>query len=221
MDASLRWHDKAALVAAAGKSARMGQHKALLKLDGETFVARNVAAFAEAGMGRIFVTLPESEAVADQICSAINHEVIFLKNTFMHRELLGSVQTVLSHHTFSSDALLVTPVDAPFASAALIAHLCAALNVDPSSIVFPTYQGQPAHPLVISRPFFAQALALDDNTSLRDLVARNQASVTSIEWPDSRITLNINTPEDYARLTNPSARNFDAAATDAPGVKFW
>ena len=43
--------------------------------------------------------------------------------------------------------------------------------------------------------------------------------VIDIEIDDPRLLLNINTPEDYARFTKPSSKNFDAAAMDAPGAK--
>ena len=47
----------AAVVLSAGESSRMGQPKALLRIDGQTFIEHIVGALKDGGIGRIIVVL--------------------------------------------------------------------------------------------------------------------------------------------------------------------
>jgi CTP:molybdopterin cytidylyltransferase MocA len=74
--------------------------------------------------------------------------------------------------------------------------------------------------VMFTHHFFTEIMKLDRNESLRTIITRHHEQIVNIETDDPRLLLNINTRQDYERFVNPSAKNFDAAAIDAPGVKF-
>ncbi|HET9548585.1 MAG TPA: NTP transferase domain-containing protein, partial [Candidatus Binatia bacterium] len=58
----------AAVILSAGESSRMGQPKALLPIEGETFIGRIVASLKQTQVGKIIVVLGHN---ADQLAAAI------------------------------------------------------------------------------------------------------------------------------------------------------
>jgi molybdenum cofactor cytidylyltransferase len=210
----------AVLIAAAGKSTRMGSAKALLPLNGSTFIEHLARNIIDADIRKIFVTLPECEKSAKEIKERLSHpRVHFHRNLFTQRELLGSVQSVLAQER-SFDALMIIPVDMPFVSDQIIRRFVKAMQIHPAPAIFSAVcRSQRAHPVMFTKDFFQEILLLRHQDSLRTIMLKHDVEIIDIEIDDPRLLLNINTPEDYARFTKPSSKNFDAAAIDAPGAK--
>jgi molybdenum cofactor cytidylyltransferase len=209
----------AALIAAAGKSSRMGTPKALLPLENTTFVEHIATCLLGAGIARILVSLPECKTQAQLIQSQLlNLPVQFIRNRYTRRELLGSAQSALADTDADFSALMIIPVDMPFVSTPLISRFVEAHQA--SGIFCATHDGQPGHPVMFTHHFFSEIMGLDTRDSLRTIMIKHPSRIVPIETDDPRLLLNINTREDYERFVNPSAKNFEAAAIDAPGVKF-
>ena len=191
------------MVAAAGRSTRMGRAKSLLDVDTPhgmqplaVYLART---FLEGGATDVVITLPPTpegveigaalaphlRALADRVCT--------LPTAFDDEGLLGSVKTAITHAPSPPDVLLFTPVDAPFTTAPLVRALLATLGAHDAAA--PLVAGQRGHPVAIARrllPQFMAATAASAPDGARGILAR--ARVIDVAYNDDAVILNVNTP---------------------------
>jgi molybdenum cofactor cytidylyltransferase len=184
------------LIAAAGSSERMGSCKALLKLpDERTFVGALKEALTTAGADYVVVTLPEGENA-----KAVNEEVkgpkvLAVANRHMEWGLAGSIVTALNRAAICR-ALVVCPVDMPFATAPLIGALLGALDQG-ALIARPRLGDRTGHPVAFSWKVFGDLRRVAPHGSARDVIAehlKNEGEVVDVPWADPRVCVNINTP---------------------------
>ena len=66
--------------------------------------------------------------------------------------------------------------------------------------LIPCYQGQPGHPVLLSKKCLLQAISQPDVSNMRQALLRGKHNL--IEINDARITLDIDTPEDFINAQN-------------------
>jgi molybdenum cofactor cytidylyltransferase len=66
--------------------------------------------------------------------------------------------------------------------------------------VVPEYQGRHGHPVIVGREMITAFLAALPTTTARDIEHANQSRIAYVAIDDPRIGMNVDTPEDYARL---------------------
>jgi molybdenum cofactor cytidylyltransferase len=190
----------AALVAAAGRSERMGRCKALLPLGSTTFVAQLCRVFSRAGCDPVVVTAPEgpSGELVRGALAELSARVV--DNAFMEQGLSGSVRTALAEAP-EVDALLLCPVDMPFVTPALVRKLVAALEAETeAAAAVPVVDGARGHPVLLGRALFADLAKADELGGPRGVLAAKAASVREVAWGDPRVLVNVNTPEVFERV---------------------
>jgi len=184
----------AAIILAAGASTRMGSVKALLEIDGETFVDRLVRVFGTR-CDPVVVVLGHH---ANAIRKGVRTEVIqFAENPEPDRGMLTSLQTGLRAVQDLSNGVLFTPVDVPLASPTTTSLLADAL-ASGASVAVPVYRGKRGHPVAISQRVAERLLDLPLSGRANDLM-RAEASV-EITVADAGVILEVDTPEDYEEL---------------------
>lgn len=189
----------AALVAAAGKSERMGRTKALLPLGGDTFVTHLARVFARAGASPVVVTLPEGESAGLVRRALADVDVDARPNRRPEDGLAGSIATALSASP-DADALVVCPVDMPFVTPALVSKLVDALFDAPDAVAaVPEVNDQLGHPVVVASELFAELMEPGLDGGLGALLRQHSARVQRVSWGDARVLANINTPEAFER----------------------
>lgn len=168
------------VVLAAGAGTRLGGvAKALLDLDGKTFVQRILDT---AALPAVVVVGPPHEAA---VTRAVQCRVA--RNAHPERGMLSSVQAGIAALPADAGAALVWPVDVPCVSAATVRALLEA----PGDVVAPRYRGRGGHPLRIARARFAELLALDPmRATLRDL----ERSLIDVD--DAGVCADVDTPDD-------------------------
>lgn len=212
----------AALVAAAGKSLRMGKPKHTLIINNKSFIENIIDAFAQSGVNNLFASIPDDgiDSFTKQIFRTYN--VRHFTNNFPHRQLLGSVQSCLSQiELYKISGLFIIPVDMPFVTNTLVHDMMTQHRLaNAPSIVCASFKGHLGHPILFGHGYFKAITQLKDDNSLRDLMNAHKEHIIQVESFNAKIVSNINTMHDYERLTNPSESMVDAAATEAPGTKF-
>ncbi len=197
------------LVAAAGASSRFGAPKALLPFDEKrTFLARCVRVSAAAGCVPVITHPPfalmSAQFVAELSASALPG-TISSPNRFADEGLTGSVRTVLELHR--SEALIVWPVDAPFADVGLLFALIDALKHAPASV--PMVGNTRGHPAAFRAECFELLLSSAGGPrAVLDVLADD---VCKVPCSNARVIENVNTLDDYRRLfgKNPFADSSD------------
>ena len=114
------------------------------------------------------------------------------------------LQTVMSH---GRDAAIVTLVDRPAVRAATIQTLVNEFEqilAQRKWAVVPEYNGKHGHPLVVAREMIEVFLKEPATSTARDVEHRNQQYIAYVPVDDPFVTMNVDTPEDYAALTSPA-----------------
>jgi CTP:molybdopterin cytidylyltransferase MocA len=181
----------AAIILAAGASSRMGRVKALLELDGESFVTR-LARVLGVHCDPVVVVLGHHADAIREAAPGLE----FAVNPDPERGMLSSLQTGLAA-VDRSRGVLFTPVDTPAVSEATVARLAAAL-ADGAPAAVPVFGGKRGHPVAISGELARQLLALP-LTERANSVIRSAGGI-EIPVEDPGVVLEVDTPADYREL---------------------
>ncbi len=199
----------AGVVLAAGESSRMGTDKALLswppRAEGqapsrETFLSAAIRSLA-LSTDFIVIVAGKNEAVLAPVAYANGASIVV--NPDPSRGQFSSLQIGL-HEVLNRgrDAALITLVDRPPANVATVQRLREAFEAAPQSIwaTVPEFSGKHGHPFVAGREMIEQFLQAPAASSAREIEHRYQQHIQYLVVDDLYISLNINTPEDYAAL---------------------
>jgi molybdenum cofactor cytidylyltransferase len=199
-----------AVILAAGQSTRMGTDKALLPWPpatgcstpaGQTFLSAAIEAldpFSEA----VIVVVGKNEDNLAPVVYACGASLI--RNPDPDRGQFSSLQVglreVLSH---GRDAAMVTLVDRPPANAATLQTLCSAFTEAATDVwaVVPEYNGKHGHPYLIAREMIEAFLKAPPSSNARDIEHEHLPHIAYVAVDDPLVTLNIDTPEEYAALS--------------------
>jgi molybdenum cofactor cytidylyltransferase len=188
----------AGLILAAGESRRMGRPKALLEIDGRSFVSIGIELLHAGGCAPVLVV-----DGAHRLEQMLGAEIVH--NLEWEGGPLSSLQVGLRRALVLApllDAILVHHVERPRVRVETIQALLAGLEREPDGIWQPMHLGRSGHPLVWPRVLFDELLALDPNhASARDLLRGSAAERRrKLDLDDPGVLDNLDTPDDLARL---------------------
>jgi len=186
-----------AVVLSAGESSRMGRPKALLPVDGETFIEKIVGALARTRVGKIIVVLGHD---AETLKRRLEHlAVAFLVNADYKSGQLSSLQTAVRRlqSDRECDGMLVHLVDHPYISSTLVDVMIEQFYVAKKLIVVPRCQGKRGHPVIFSRALFAELLNAPLDQGAKAVVNAHRDETLEIETDDPGIAVDVDTPELY------------------------
>jgi len=192
-----------AVVLAAGASTRMGSPKALLDLDGATFMSRITTTARAAGAAGVSIVLgpPHGTAIKARLPPGAGSAW----NPDPSRGMLSSIQAAVASVPSRTTAILVWPVDLPEVKLETVRQL---LDAAPGKLVVPRHDGKGGHPVRIPRALFGALAALDPALGLRALIDANAATVVYVDVDDEAVLTDIDTPEEHAaaRREKPARR---------------
>lgn len=186
-----------AVVLSAGESSRMGRPKALLPIDGQTFIERIVGALRESGLERIVVVLGfDAEAIRPRV-EHLPVEIVI--NEHYRQGQLSSLQAALRRLENDEDcqAILVHLVDHPYLSVAVVRRMIESYGASKKPIIIPKYQGNRGHPVLFDRALFAELLAAPLGQGAKAVVNAHRSETLEIDTDDMGVILDIDTPELY------------------------
>jgi molybdenum cofactor cytidylyltransferase len=110
------------------------------------------------------------------------------------------LREVLSH---GRDSAMVTLVDRPPATEATLNTLCSAFAEAASEVwaVIPEYKGKHGHPFLVAREMIEAFLKATPTATAREIEHQNLRHISYVAVDDARVTMNVDTPEDYAALS--------------------
>jgi len=166
----------------------MGSPKALLHIGGRTALEAVVSAFAEAGLSPVIVVangevLSFAESLPDVVVVAGDPKA----------PMVDSYARGMEAAMDDAVAVVAQPVDAPFTSAAMVAALLAGDVRVPRVLC---HEGRPGHPVLLPTSMFTD-IAEGPEGGVRALLASRDVEL--VEWPDSRILADLDTPADFGR----------------------
>jgi molybdenum cofactor cytidylyltransferase len=186
-----------AVILSAGESRRMGRPKALLPIDGQTFIERIVAALKQTKVGKIIVILGHN---ARELQSKISHlPVEILINTDYKLGQLSSLQLAVRNlqSDLDCDGMLVHLVDHPYLAPALVEEMIRRFYETRKRIIVPIFQGKRGHPVIFSNALFDEILSAPMEEGAKAVVNAHRAETLEIETEEEGIAVDIDTPELY------------------------
>lgn len=196
----------AALILAAGESSRMGSDKALLPYHGSTFLEHIIKTLRNAGLERVAVVLGHHAGEIQRALNLSGVEVVVNQN-------YGGGQTSSLQAGLRAldrkdvQAVLLCLVDHPAISEDVVRKLIAAFNQSRAPVVIPTCQGRRGHPVLITRPLFAELLALDPHEGANTVIRRFREKTWFEEVNDKGILVDIDDSKAHLELEKLSRHN--------------
>jgi len=201
----------AGVILAAGESTRMGRDKALLPWpptsaeageSGETFLSAAIRSLLTTCDFVVVVAGRNQASLAPVIYAegaslAVNRDPA--RGQFSSLQV--GLREVLDR---GRDAAMITLVDRPpVAPATLRTLLAAYMNSDPVTwAVVPEFLGKHGHPYLIGREMISAFLEAPATSTARDVEQLHAAHLQYVAVDDPLVAMNINTPEEYAGLSN-------------------
>jgi molybdenum cofactor cytidylyltransferase len=185
----------AALVLAAGRSSRMGGPNKLLAEIGGRPLARIVVEAALASQARpvIVVTGHQRERVEAALAGL---PIDFVHNANFTDGLGTSLRVGIAALPAQADGVIVCLGDMPQVEAAMIDRLVDALDPDKGALIaVPTIEGQRGNPVVWSRRFFPDLMAVEGDIGARYLIGRYSEAVVEVPLTGTAALTDIDTPE--------------------------
>ena len=192
-----------AVLPAAGASRRMGRPKLLLPYQDGTIAGSLVASLRVAGVERIVLVIaPGDEELR---AWARDARLLVTVNPDPERGMLSSIREGIAalggaaQMALRAETLLVSPADLPALRPETVAAVLR--GVERAPLAVPVHRGRRGHPLAIAPRLIPEVEALDLAVGLRQLLDRHAAAVLEVEVDDPGAVEDVDTPEDYRRLT--------------------
>lgn len=194
----------AAVVLAAGRSSRMGEHNKLLAMvDGAPMITHAVDSLLATSVRPIVVVTGHDEAAVREALGG--RAVTFVPNPRWAEGMSTSLRAGISELGEDVDGALVCLGDMPRVRASHVEALVGAF--DPAggrSICVPTWEGRRGNPVLFARRHFAEMRALAGDVGARSLIEKHARAVGYVPMPDGAVTVDVDTPEALAALTGAS-----------------
>jgi molybdenum cofactor cytidylyltransferase len=206
----------AALILAAGYSSRMGQFKPLLTLDGCPVIASTINTFRHAGITRVTVVTGHEAAQLHPLLKDM--DIASVHNPDYASGMYSSVQAGLRSLPEDIDACFLLPADIALVRPATVKTIALHYALRRTPIVYPAFQGKCGHPPLIANSLFAEILTTGGKGGLCALLQRHETDASKVEVFDEGILLDMDTPEDYARLTKRAAQHHAPTETECSAI---
>jgi molybdenum cofactor cytidylyltransferase len=185
-----------AVVLAAGQSRRMGTLKQLAEIDGQPMLRRTVEAVAASGVTPVVVVTGHE---AERIGAALKGlSVTIVRNPDHQKGLSTSLKAGLEALPGEMDGAVIVLGDMPGIKPSDIGALVAAFDpAEGRSIIVPIHEGKWGNPILWSRSYFTEMMALSGDTGARSLIGTYPEAVCEVEL-GPQVLMDIDTPTDLA-----------------------
>lgn len=182
----------------------MGAFKPLLPLGGKTVLETAIDSLRQGGIQDIRVVTGYRAEALQPVLKRSN--VRNIENQMYAAGMFSSVVAGLKSLTGEAEAFFLLPGDNPLIRRCSIKAMTRVYRKTGAAVVYPVFKGQRGHPPLISDRCFASILSGDGVGGLRHILAQFDAVSVEFEVADQGVLLDMDTIEDYEKLTEYYAR---------------
>jgi molybdenum cofactor cytidylyltransferase len=191
-------NEVAAILLAAGRSARMGAFKPLLPFGDKTVIENCIDYLRRGGVETIVVVLGHrADNVRKQLA---NTSVRFVVNPNPDSEMSVSIACGIAELPEETKATLIALTDQPTIPSAVVATLIDEWKTTGAKLIIPEYEGRGGHPVLVDLGFRDELLTLDQKRGLRALFDAHREQVRRVPVESPYIARDIDTWDDYRAL---------------------
>lgn len=173
----------------------MGQPKQLLVLNDKPAVQLCVEAVASSGIDRIVTVIAKDDTTTAHVLAKL--PVTVACNNIPGSDMAESLRAGLDKIDGASTGVLICLADHPLVLPATIAILLKQHEQQPERIIIPSWNGRRGHPTLVPASLVREVGA---GRILRDVIADHPDKTVIVPVTDQGVILDMDTPEDYARL---------------------
>ncbi len=175
----------------------MGYPKPLLRVGGESFIARTSALALGVAERLVIVLGAHAERVRPMI--AADSRIVVVENPNYRRGQLSSLKVGLAEAMAGgADAVVVHLADHPMVAPATFDALVFAYRKNARPIVVARYRGRRGHPVIFDRAVFTELMAAPEDQGARVVVNADAARLLNVDVDDLGVVLDLDTPADLA-----------------------
>jgi len=190
----------AGIVLAAGMSTRFGKTKQIAFWEGTNLTARAARAALDAGLHPVLVVVGWDAANVEQAVADLPVQCVL--NPDYASGQSASIRCGLDALPPRTNAAIFILADQPLVTPAILRQILQAHRRTLAPACVPVFEGQRGNPVLFDRILFQELRGLSGDAGGRLLLEKLGDSVISI--PSGRdVVLDIDTPEDYEKLTSP------------------
>ena len=187
----------AAIILAAGASARMGTPKLLLTHRDVPLLRLAVDAAIRGGCDDVVVVLGADRERYLPVLKGTPARPVH--NPDFAQGMSTSIRTGIEAVPDDAGAAVIMLADQPFVDEAVIRRLIETYRTSGQKIVASTYEGVRGVPVVFDRALFLELLVLEGDQGAKQVMATYPTHVATVELPADRAR-DIDTPEDARRF---------------------
>ena len=190
----------AAVVLAAGRSTRMGAvNKMLAEIGGKPLVRIATDQALSSRAKPVIVVTGHDRDKVEQALTGLN--VRFVHNPDFADGLAGSVKTGIAAVPAESDGAIVCLGDMPQVDSTLIDRLIASFDPERGAlVVVPSIDGRRGNPVVWSRRFFNDLMAITGDIGARHLIGQYAEAVVEVPVTGEAALTDVDTPESLSAV---------------------
>jgi molybdenum cofactor cytidylyltransferase len=188
-----------AVILAAGRAESMGEQKLFLPLSGKPVLQWVLESALASDLDEIICVTRDFGPVRRQI-TLTDERLFWLLNYAADRGQSTSVIAGLWAANSECDGVMFLVGDQPLISKQLINSLIEKFDDSSALIVAPKFNGQARNPVLFRRQLFPELLKLTGDRGGRALLEKHHKQAALVEWQDEQPFLEIDRPEDYAKL---------------------
>jgi len=185
----------AAVVLAAGRSTRMGgPNKLLAEIRGRPLVRIVVEEALASHAKPVIVVVGHQRGEVEKALAGLPVQLIY--NPDFAQGLGTSLKAGIAAVPAEADGAIVCLADMPQVDASLLNRLIAAFDPDRGAlIVMPTVEGKRGNPVLWSRRFFPDLMAIEGDVGARHFIARYGEAVVEVPLEGRAALVDVDTPE--------------------------
>ena len=182
-----------ALILSGGKSERMKQPKAFLKIGKKTFLEKIISEYLKINADKIVVVVNKN--CFEKIEKTINEKIEFVENKFPEMGRFYSIKLGLNKMQ-KIDFCFLQNVDEPFVDKKTLRKIISEKNQH--GYTTPVFKGKGGHPILISKNVISAVNNMKDfNCNLQVLLENFNRRKIKVE--NEKILININNQKDYKK----------------------
>lgn len=187
----------AAVILAAGGSARFGTPKQLLTIHGENIVHRSARIAVEAGLDPIIVVLGAYASSIELFLSGLERVTTVINENWESGQASSLRAGIERAALLKCDAALVLLADQPLVESSSVERLVNAFD-DKHRVIASHYQGVMGAPALFAHEYFANLLELTGDHGAGAWLRKNPDAVTSVTMNEAAVDIDI--PDDIKRI---------------------